>query len=197
MIVGLNGTLAAKGPDWVHVRSGGMTFLVQVPAATVNDLGRVGEEVALQTHLIWREDGPTLYGFTAPEALTLFHMLLTVTGIGPKTALALLSALGPQQLASAIMGGDEGALGQAPGVGKRLASRIVLELRDKLEKEGLPAAAGGVAPGSGGDGDVLAALTALGYSAQEARRALAGLDLPSGTPMEERLRQALQRLGRG
>ena len=193
MIVALQGVLEAKGPDWVQVRVGGVSLQVSVPPSTIGEVGSPGEDVRLHTHLIVKEDGLALYGFSTPEALRLFHLLIGVNGIGPKTALALLSALGPYNLAGAIVSGDEGALGQAPGVGKRLASRIVLELKEKLEKEGVPAT---TAAGTG-DGDVLAALMALGYSGQEARRAIADLGASPGATMEERLRQALQRLGRG
>lgn len=170
---------------------GGVSLRVYVPASAVGELGPIGREVHLHTHLVVRDDGFTLYGFPSPDALRLFQLLLGVGGIGPRLGLALLSALGPYNLAAAIASGDEVALSQVSGVGRKMAGRVVLELGERLQREGVPVAAGTA------DGELVAALMALGYSAQEVRQALASPELPPDASIEERLRHALQRLGRG
>jgi Holliday junction DNA helicase RuvA len=190
MIAALRGVLEAVGEDWVQIRVGGISFRLSVPASAISELGALGDEVHLHTHLIVREDGMSLCGFPNAESLRMFQQLLTVSGIGPRLALALLSTMGPYNLATAIASGDDVALSRVPGIGKKISARVVLELGEKLQKEGIPITRPG-AP----DGDMLAALMALGYTAQEARSALSGLNLPANTSMEERLRQALRRLG--
>jgi Holliday junction DNA helicase RuvA len=190
MIVALHGTLEMRGADWVQVQVGGVSLRVYVPPSTVGEFGPAGSEVHLHTHLLVRDDAFTLYGFADAESLQLFHLLLGVSGIGPRLGLALLSALGPYNLAAAIASSDEVALAQVTGVGRKTAGRIVLELEEKLRQQGVPTARAGAV-----DGEMVAALMALGYSAQEARSALASLDMPADAPPEERLRQALRRLG--
>ena len=196
MIAGIHGTLEARGPDWVHVRVGGFSLQVYVPTSALGDLGAPGQEVHLHTHLVLREDGAALYGFPTPEGLRLFKLLITVDGVGPRHALGLLSAMPPAELAGAIVGGNEAALGRVPGVGKKTASRLVLELKGRLQKEWGEAAAA-AAPGAARpeDTEVMAALGALGYSSSEAREAVARLPRDPSLPFEERLRLALQELG--
>lgn len=190
MIAAVRGILEATGPDWVQVQVSGISLRLSVPGSSISEIGPVGERVHLHTQLIVREDGFTLYGFPSQEGLRMFQLVQGVTGIGPRLALSLLSTLGPYNLASAIASGDEAALTHVPGVGKKTAARIVLELGERLQKEGVPLTQTGP-----GDGDLVAALMALGYSAQESRQALAGLDMSPDAPMEERLRQALRRIG--
>jgi Holliday junction DNA helicase RuvA len=174
----------------VVVGVGGVSLRVSVPTSTVAELGTVGTRVRLHTYLVVREDGLALYGFPSPQALRLFELLQTVGGVGPKNALSLLSTLSPEALAAAIASGDEATLSRAPGVGRKTAARIVLELRTRLEKEwGLVAA-----PAPAGDDDAVAALMALGYSAQEARSALAALPRGEAATLEERVRLALRHL---
>lgn len=194
MIVGLHGRLEARGPDWLQVRAGAFSLQVFVPTSTVAEAGSPGDEVHLHTVLILREDGVTLYGFSTLEAQRLFQALILVNGVGPRHALALLSAMAPPELAAAIIGGNEAALRKAPGIGTKTASRIVLELRQALEREWGAMAA--PAEALADDADVVAALGALGYSAQEAKEAAAGIPRDPSLPLEERLRLALQRLGR-
>jgi Holliday junction DNA helicase RuvA len=193
LIVGVRGILEAVGADWVHLRVGGVTLQVSVPAATIGELGLVGGEAHLFTHLNIRDDQAVLYGFTSLAALDLFLMLLGVSGVGPRRSLALLSSLGTPGLRNAIAAGDTAALGAAPGVGRRTAGRIVLELKGKVEVGDADAAS---AP-AGDDTQVIAALLALGYSTSEARRAVDGLDKSPDLTLEERVRLALQRLGGG
>ncbi len=187
MIVGLQGILSAVGPDWVHVKVGGVTLQVFVPANAISALGETGDMVSLHTLLRIRDEQPTLYGFPDDNSLQLFTLLTGVSGVGPRLGLALLSALDPASLQLAVASGDAAALAAAPGVGRRTASRIILDLRDKvetIESEGVAAASG--------DSEVLAALSALGYSAAEARAAIAAIPEPDGLNVEEKIRRALQ-----
>lgn len=188
MIVGVHGTLETTGPDWVHVRVGGVTLQVSVPANTVSGLGALGSQVTLHTHLRIRDDEPVLFGFTDAAALGLFSMLTGVSGVGPRTALALLSSLDPARLQTAIVTGDTAALSSAQGVGNRTASRIILDLKGKLEDAEFAEV------GFSGDADsqVIAALTALGYSLAEARAAAAVPAVAAETEVDDRIRVALQ-----
>jgi Holliday junction DNA helicase RuvA len=189
MITAIRGILETTSSDWVQVQVGGVSLQVYVPASTIGEIGPTGSTIHLHTHLAVKDDAFTLYGFASAEGLRIFQLLLGVSGIGPRLALALLSALGPYNLAAAIGSGDEAALYQVSGVGKKTAGRIVLELGERLQKEGMPVSDGGVP-----DSETVSALMALGYSTQEARNALRISDLPPDASMEERLRQALQRL---
>lgn len=193
MIVSVRGVLEAVGPDWVHLQIGGVTLQVFVPASAIGELGPIGSQLRLFTHLRLRDDQPFLYGFPTAPALEMFLILTSVTGVGPRLSLALLSALGAVGLHQAIVSGDVVALTSAPGVGRRTASRIVLELKGKLEgyqagpdKSGFPAR---------DDAEVIAALTALGYSTNEARRAVSNLAQDPDQTLEDRVRLALQQFG--
>ena len=195
MIAGVRGILEATGPDWVQVRVGGsVSFQVSVPASTIEELGDIGDEVHLHTRLYVRDDEAVLYGFSSPEALRIFQMLNGVSGIGPRTSLAMLSTLGPQSVIEAIGTGDLDSLSKVPGVGKKSAGRMVLELSSKFSELELAA---GPALGGGDDGSVVSALMALGYTATESRRALGSLDGLAGQPLEEKVRRALQQLAGG
>jgi len=188
MIVGVHGTLETTGPDWVHVRVGGVTLQVFVPANTVSGLGALGSQVTLHTHLRIRDDEPVLFGFIDAAALGLFSMLTAVSGVGPRTALALLSSLDPARLQTAIVTGDTAALSSAQGVGNRTASRIILDLKGKLED----AEFAEIGFSGDVDGQVIAALTALGYSLAEARAAAATPAVAAESEVDDRIRVALQ-----
>ena len=191
MITSVSGVLEARGPDWVHVRvGGGVSLQLHVPSSAIDRLGAVGEGVRLHTRLYIRDDEPVLYGFPTPEGLQLFQLLTGVSSIGPRTALAALSTLGTEALVSALATGDLESLGRVPGVGKKSAARLVLELKDRLDGALVHAAAAT----SGQDGDVVSALMALGYSANEARRGAEGTPGAEGLSLEERVRRALQGL---
>ena len=192
MIVGIQGILEATGPDWVHLRIGGITLQVSVPASAIGGLGPTGSQAHLFTHLRIRDDQPLLYGFPDSAALELFQVLLAVSGVGPRISLALISNLGVAGVQQAIASGDVAALSTVTGVGRRTAGRLVLELKGKLES-GLPAS-DVLSPAS--DAEVIAALTALGYSASEARQAVTDLDRSPGLTVEDRIRLALQQFGR-
>lgn len=188
MITSVKGVLEAVGPDWVAVAIGGVSLRVSVPTSTVGELGPVGREVRLSTYLQVKDDGLALFGFSNDEARRMFEMLLSISGVGPRSALNFLSAFATESLASAISSGDVEALSRVPGVGKKMASRIVLELKGKLEIEGI------ALPDVADDGEVTAALMALGYTAAEARVAISGLTTDGDVPLEERVRMALQRM---
>ena len=193
MIVGIRGVLEAVGPDWVHIQVGGVSLQVYVPAAAISELGSIGDSVSLHTQLRIQNEQPVLYGFVTQNSLELFGMLNGVSGIGPRLSLALLSALGVARLYEAISAEDVAALSAAPGVGRRTAGRIILELKGKLTDRPLDSVPGH----PGDDEDVVAALTALGYSANEARQAVSNLDRDPGLSVDDRIRLALQQFGAG
>ncbi len=187
-IARLTGVVAERGPDWLIVDVNGVGYLVYGPVTTVAGT-KVGAEIALHTHLSVREDGMTLYGFASADERRLFQTLIAVSGVGPKVALALLSIMAVDELSYAIASGNAAALSRAPGVGQKLASRIALELRDKLTAE--PPV--GVA---GDSSEVVAALMGLGYTQAEATEAVAKSELPADAPVEDKVRLALSYFGR-
>ncbi len=192
MIAAIEGTLISKGANAIIVKAGPVSLTVNVPGSTLSRLGPAGSEVTLHTHLHVREDNISLYGFSSRQEMILFEQLITVSGIGPKVALSLLTTLSTEQMVSAIISGNADLLSQVPGIGKKTAGRIVLELKGKLEGDWqLPAGMTGAA-----HSDVAAALTALGYGAAEAARAAASVPQESGLSLEERVRQALAYFGR-
>lgn len=201
IIAGVEGAIEAKHADSVVVRVGGGILLrVFVPAHDLGSMPDSGSPVRLYTHLIVREDDLQLYGFSTEHGRRLFEMLIGVSQVGPKAALAVLSVHSPEDLATAIVAGDAAAISRAPGVGKRTAERIILDLKSKLEEEiGAPVLTGaGVSAVAGGTGDpALQWLMALGYSVLEARQALAAEDAGADAPTDERVKRALQRMGAG
>ncbi len=194
MIAAVRGIVEDRGPDWLLVGIGGVSLRVAVPASTATAAVQPGEEIRLHTHLHIREDAVALYGFLTAEARDAFVLLLGVAGVGPRGALALLSALGPAELARAVETEDRQTLQQAPGLGPRTAERVIVELRGKVDA--LLGAAPGPARPQGRD-ELLDALLALGYTMSEARRTLASLGDTGEASLEERLKEALQALGRG
>ena len=191
MIVALEGILESRGIDSAVVKVGPLNLLVSVPGSTLGRLGTVGDKVHLHTHLYVREDNIAMYGFASAEELALFQNLISVSGIGPRAALAFLSTLNVDQLASAIVSGNVDLLTQIPGIGKKMAGRVVLELKGKLEKGWVGAVTPALTPD---DADVVAALTTLGYSLKEATQAVAGLPNAEELDLEEKVRLALRQL---
>ena len=191
MIARVRGLLEALGPDHAIVAVGGISLRVFAPTSTLGAIGAVGDEVRLHTHLHVREEELSLYGFATEAERDLFRRLIGVSGVGPRVALALLSTLEAAALVAAIAGGATEQLRRVPGVGERMANRLVVELKGKL-----PPLGEGALPGRApiGDADVALALAALGYSAAEIAEATA--ELPTSGDIEERLRAALQRLAR-
>ncbi|TET37303.1 MAG: Holliday junction branch migration protein RuvA [Dehalococcoidia bacterium] len=187
MIAGLDGTLESRSAEGAIIKVGGVRLRVFMPTSTLSALGAIGEEVHLHTHLHLREDNIALYGFSSIEELELFRMLIGVTGVGPKAALAMLSAMNPSQLTLAIATGNIDLLSQVPGVGKKMASRLALELKGKLESAWVGAA---VSPE--GNAEVIAALTSLGYTHAEAASAVSTLPDSPELTVEDKIRLALQ-----
>lgn len=188
MIASLHGTLSAIGKDFVVVQVGGVGFLVFVPQRLLRELEGAGQEITLFTYLHVRENELTLYGCGSEEELALFRLLQTVSGIGPKVALALLSALSPDQFRAAIAQGDETVLARVPGIGPKTAKKLVFDLKDKVAAEMPPAE---LRPAlTAADADLIAALTGLGYSLAEAQEAIRALPREP-LPLEERVRLAL------
>ncbi|MBV2179946.1 Holliday junction branch migration protein RuvA [Castellaniella sp. MT123] len=194
MIGRITGTLVELTPPTVCIQTGGLGYEIDVPMSTLYKLPAVGQTVSLHTHLAIREDAHVLYGFASAPERSAFRALIKVTGIGARTALAVLSGLSVEDLADAVDRQESGRLVKVPGIGKKTAERLLLELRDKLTPLAGASRADG-APIAGGDSDVLNALQALGYSAAEARRATA--TLPEGLNVSESIRQALKALSRG
>jgi len=190
MIATLEGTLEYRGADSVIINVGGIGFQAYIPSSTLSQLGAIGDKVSLYTHLHVKEDNISLYGFASSDELVLFKSLISVSGIGPKAALALLSALNPEQLAMAITGGNVDFISQVPGIGKKMANRLVIELRGKLEREWKGAAL----PLAPENTDIIAALTSLGYSLREATQAVSSLQDSRELSLEEKVKMALQQL---
>ncbi len=192
MIASLNGKLDSIGSEWAIINVGGVGFQVYMPTSTLSTLGTVGKEVKLHTHFHLREDNATLYGFATSDELGLFQTLISVSGLGPKLALAMLSTLKIEQLVMAIATGSTEILTTVPGVGKKMASRIILELKEKI---GAGLIATPTAQLAQENTDVLAALTSLGYSVAEATQALATLSPSPDISLEEKIKLALGYLG--
>ena len=192
MIAGLRGKLESLGIDWAIISVGGISFQVYMPTSTMSTLGTIGEEVHLHTHFHLREDNAALYGFATPDELALFQTLIGVSGLGPKLALAMLSSMSAEKLTMAIATGSTDLLGVIPGIGKKMANRLVLELKDKIGAGWVTAPTTQLVEGNV---DVVAALTSLGYSVAEANRAIAILPASSDLSVEERIRLALQHFG--
>jgi holliday junction DNA helicase RuvA len=193
MIVALEGILENRSTTSVVIKVGPLSLIISTPTSTISQIGNIGDRVHLHTHLHVREDNISLFGFGSAEELGLFQSLITVSGIGPKTALGILSALNPEKLVSAIEGENVAVLSQVPGIGKKTAGRLILELKGKLAKDW----AGGISPSmTQEDADVVTALTGLGYSLREATQAASGSPESKELKLEEKVRLALQRLSR-
>jgi len=195
MIGRITGRLAEKNPPQILVDVNGVGYELEVPMSTFYGLPATGQAVSLSTHLAVREDGHFLYGFATEDERTAFRQLLKVAGIGARTALAVLSGLSVADLAQAITLQESGRLVKIPGIGKKTAERLLLELRDKLAKA-LPAVAGSVSaslPGSDRS-DIMNALLALGYNEKEALGATKAL--PEGVSVSDGIRQALKGLSK-
>jgi Holliday junction DNA helicase RuvA len=188
MIASLSGQLATIGKDSLVLQVGGIGLQVYVPQRLLGDLSGPGQELTLYTYLHVRENELALYGSESEEELALFRLLITVSGIGPRVALAILSFLPPEQLRTAIAQEDEAALARVPGIGPKTAKKLVFDLRDKVVAQ-LPAWEPRPAI-TEADADLIAALTSLGYSVAEAQEAIRALPHEPLT-LEERVRLAL------
>lgn len=193
----VNGPVAELEAGLAVIDCGGVGYACATTNYTLSQLKK-GERAKLYTYLNVREDAVELFGFASQSELRSFKMLIGVSGVGPKAALSILSSTTPQQLAMAVVMGDEKALTAAPGIGKKIAQRIILELKDKLARE-----QGSFDAGSGRPvlvpaqdnkaGEAAAALAVLGYGSQEIAAALKGIDMAS-LPLEEIIRQSLKKM---
>jgi len=188
MIASLHGKLESLGSDGAIINVGGVGFRVAMSTSTLSTLGAIGEEVNLQTYLHLREDNAALYGFATTDELGLFQYLISVSGLGPKLALAILSAMNIERLTMAIATGSVDLLVEIPGIGKKMANRLILELKEKIGAGWVTTPAVQLAEENA---DVLAALTSLGYSVSEATKAVASLPPDSKLSLEDKVKQTL------
>ena len=195
MIGRIAGTLVEKNPPQITVDVGGVGYELEVPMSTFYNLPALGEPVALVTHLVVREDAHCLYGFGADDERTVFRQLIRISGIGARTALALLSGLSVNELAQAVALQESGRLVKIPGIGKKTAERLLLELKDKLKVTGLAAKVSRGSTPPDASADILNALLALGYNEREALGAMK--QLPTDIAVSDGIRQALKSLSKG
>jgi Holliday junction DNA helicase RuvA len=190
MIGRISGRLLEKHPPQVVVDVHGVGYEIDVSMSTFYQLPATGEEVKLYTHLVVREDAQLLYGFASEQERLVFRQLLKISGVGARTALSVLSGLSVAELAGAVAGQDSARLTKVPGIGKKTAERLLLELKDKLDVTvaALPSAGGAQR------GDILNALLALGYNDKEASWAVK--QLPGGVAVAEGIRQSLKLLSK-
>ncbi|MFA9441263.1 Holliday junction branch migration protein RuvA [Uliginosibacterium sp. sgz301328] len=193
MIGRLRGTLLEKTPPQIVIDAGGVGYEVEVPMSTFYHLPATGQAVELRTHLAIREDAHVLYGFGTEDERAAFRQLLKISGIGARTALAVLSGMSVAELAQAVTLQDAARLTKVPGIGKKTAERLLLELRDKLAKA-LPIAGIALTAPAGAQSDIVNALIALGYNEKEALGALKAL--PPDIGVAEGIRAALKSLSK-
>src|SRR5580658_4263430 len=195
MIGTLTGVLAAKSPPHLLLEVGGIGYEVEAPMSTFYSLPAIGERTRLLTHLVVREDAHVLYGFATYEERALFRNLLKVSGVGPRIALAILSGVTAAAFAQAIRAEDTAMLTRIPGVGRKIAERLIVEMRDRIDSEpvlpgtGIPA----TSVAAGAQSEAFSALIHFGYKPAEATRLLKGVEPDEGTlSTEEWIRRALQ-----
>ncbi len=199
MIYSLTGELTYIGDQFLVVECGGVGFKCFTSVATAANAGRIGDQIRLYTYLSVKEDALDLYGFKTENELRAFKLLISVSGVGPKAAVSILSEMSADKLSLAVAAGDTKAITRANGVGKKIAERIVLELKDKMagvtlsSSESSVSAAASVAPDSPA-GEAVAALVALGFSKSDAAAAVGAMD--SSLPTDEMIRQGLRQLSK-
>lgn len=204
MIAYIKGVLKYKGEDGIVVENHGIGYNVMMPGTSIDRLPPSGEEVTVYTYTHVREDAFLLFGFLSMEDVRLFKLLITVNGVGPKGALGMMSALTSNEIYIAIMAGDAKTISKAPGIGAKTASRVILDLKDKIdwmeaaenlldagEQEGVPVNVAGSSPAGA---EAREALMALGYSQSEAFRAVSAVDITPDMTVEEVLKQSLKHL---
>jgi holliday junction DNA helicase RuvA len=192
MIGRVSGRLLTKQPPQITVDVNGIGYEIDVPMSTLYQLPATGAEITLYTQLIVREDAHLLYGFATEAERSLFRQLIKISGIGARTALSVLSGLSVAELREAVRGQDIARMTKIPGIGKKTAERLLLELRDRLDFKAGESSAGGA--GAPGTGDIVNALSALGYNDREVNWAVE--KLPPGVSVTEGIRQALKLLSK-
>lgn len=199
MIAYIKGTLERRAESYIIIETGGIGYQIFVSPATLAKLPQTGEMVKVFTYFSVKEDGVSLYGFASAEEQEMFHKLLTVSGVGPKGALGFLSQLTPQEIILAIISEDVKTLSKAPGVGRKTAQRVILELKDKFKTEealSMGQEVQGIVEASvGGDAkfEAIDAMTALGYSRSEAAKAVNAV-AAEGMSTEDILKAALKKM---
>ena len=193
MIGRISGILLEKNPPQVVVDVAGVGYEIDVPMSTFYNLPKLQERVVLFTHLVVREDAHLLYGFATESERATFRQLLKVSGVGPKVALAVLSGMSVNDLAEAVMAQESGRLTKVPGIGKKTAERLLLELKDRLKVD-VRISVGGEAPAISSASDILNALISLGYNNKEALYAIK--QLPKEVSVSDGIRQALKLLSK-
>ena len=191
MIGRLQGTLAEKNPPQVLVDCNGVGYEVDVPMSTFYNLPALGDKVTLLTHFVVREDAQILYGFATPGEREAFRQLIKISGVGPRTALSVLSGMSVGDIAQAVTAQDAGRLVKVPGIGKKTAERLLLELKGKF---GADIGAGSASVTSDAQADILQALVALGYNDKEAAAALKAL--PKDVGVSDGIKLALKSLAK-
>jgi holliday junction DNA helicase RuvA len=191
MIGSVRGRIASKTPPQLMVDVGGLGYELEAPMSTFFHLPAVGEEVSLLTHLVVREDAHVLYAFATEAERRLFRSLIKVSGVGPKIALALLSGISVQAFSRCVVNEDITALTKVPGIGRKTAERLIIEMRDRLKDSETPAGVAPVATGASPESEAYGALIALGYRPPEATRLLKAVG-PGTHSTEELIRRALQ-----
>ena len=191
MIGRIRGVLASKSPPWVLVEAGGVGYELEVPMSTLYDLPELGREVTLFVHYAHKEDTVALYGFLREAERTQFRNLLRVSGIGAKIALSVLSGASADEFARLVQAGDITALTRVPGIGKKTAERIVVELRDRVAVVGAVASGGAMTVPRDAQSEALTALQQLGYKPVEAQRLIRETQTP-GDSAEALIRKALK-----
>ncbi len=191
MIGRLRGVLASKQPPWLVIDVGGVGYEIEAPMSTIFDLPETGREVALYVHYAAKEDTVSLYGFLREAERVLFRTIQKVSGIGAKTALAVLSGVSTDEFARLVQSGDIAALTRIPGIGKKTAERIVVELRDRVDGMALAAPAGGQGAAKDPQAEAASALQQLGYKPAEATR-LVKEAAANGDDAEAIIRKALK-----
>jgi Holliday junction DNA helicase, RuvA subunit len=201
MFAYIKGTVEAKGNDSIIVEAGGIGYRIFTALSTINNMGQIGTHVKVYTHYYVREDIAALYGFGTVEELGMFEMLLTVSGVGPKATISLISTLSPSRFALAVVSQDAKSLTKAQGIGTKMAQRIILELKDKISKEQLTSSIPEANQGNSGvAGDsvlseAVSALMVLGYGSTEASGSVSGI-YEEGMSVEELIKKALKSLSR-
>lgn len=201
MIGQLRGRLLDKRPPWIMIDAGGVGYEVEAPMTVFYSLPEVGDEITIHTHLVVREDAQLLYGFASRFERELFRALIKISGVGPKIGLAILSGIEADQLVASIRAQDSTALVKVPGIGKKTAERLVIEMSDRLDRlDGVPATLPGlqsatVSGAAGPQADAIAALESLGYKSKDAAAAVAKV-AEDGLSSAEMIRQALKGLAR-
>ena len=191
MIGSVRGRIASKTPPQLMVDVGGLGYELEAPMSTFFHLPAVGEEVSLLTHLVVREDAHILYAFATEAERRLFRSLIKVSGVGPKIALALLSGISVEAFSRCVLNEDSTALTKVPGIGRKTAERLIIEMRDRLKEPETPAGTVPVATGASPESEAYGALIALGYRPAEATRLLKAAG-PGTHSTEELIRRALQ-----